>query len=158
MAEATVPDPPIQEVEAQERLEFPAMHNDDAVRLGEMGVHVIRETGRNLAVEVQLRGDVVFRAKLGTTGIQNDPWLAKKADTARFFGTSSLLAKLRAKAEGKTLADYPGADPEHLTLNGGAFPIRVDGEVVGTITMSGEPDVVDHETAVLAVERFLAAG
>jgi uncharacterized protein (UPF0303 family) len=153
---AEVADPPIEEVEAQEELEFPPMGNDAAVRLGEIGVLVIRETGRNLAVEVQLRGDVVFRAKLGTTGLGNDPWLARKADTARFFGTSSLLAKLRAKADGKTLEDYPGSDSEGMTLNGGAFPIRVEGEIVGTITMSGEPDVVDHETVVIAVERFLA--
>ena len=158
MAEAEVPDPPIEEVEAHERLEFPEMDKENAVRLGEMGVHVIRETGRSLSVEVQLRGDVVFRAKLGNTGPAQDPWLAKKADTVRFFGTSSLLAKLRAEADGKRLEDYPGADPEHITLNGGGFPIRVDGELVGTIVMAGEPDVVDHATAVLAVERFLAAG
>jgi uncharacterized protein (UPF0303 family) len=34
-------------------------------------------------------------------------------------------------------------------------PIRVKGEMVGTITMSGEPDSIDHETAVAAIERYL---
>jgi hypothetical protein len=36
------------------------------------------------------------------------------------------------------------------------MPIRVNGEFVGTITTSGEPDVVDHAVAAEAVRRFLA--
>jgi uncharacterized protein (UPF0303 family) len=35
------------------------------------------------------------------------------------------------------------------------MPIRVGGEVVGTITMSGEPDVVDHAAVAETVRRFL---
>ena len=35
---AEVADPPIEEIEAQEELEFPPMDNDDAVRLGEVAV------------------------------------------------------------------------------------------------------------------------
>ena len=136
---AEVADPPIEEIEAQEGLEFPPMDNDDAVRLGEVAVNVIREAGLNLAVEIVLRGDVVFRAKLGSTGPGNDPWLRRKAAVARLFGTSSLLARLRVQAEGKELSDYEGGDPEEMALAGGAFPIKVDGRVVGTITMSGEP-------------------
>lgn len=154
MADAA--DPPIEEIEAQEALEWPPMDNDSAVRLGEVAVQTIREHTLNLAVEIVLRDDVVFRAKLGTTGLGNDPWLARKAAVARYFGTSSLLARLRAQADGKDLADYPGTDPETMAMHGGSYPIRAGGEVVGTITMSGEPDVVDHQTVVEAVERFLA--
>ena len=34
---------------------------------------------------------------------------------------------------------------------GGSIPIFVGGELVATVTTSGEPDVVDHETAVAGV-------
>lgn len=153
---ADVPDPSIEEVEAAEALEFPPMTNDDAVRLGEVAVHTIRELGLNLAVDIYLGDDLVFRAKLGSTGPGNDPWLARKRAATLFFGTSSLLVRLRLAAEGRTLADAEGADPDAMAAHGGSFPIRTDGVVVGTITMSGEPDVVDHSTVVTAVERFLA--
>ena len=39
--------------------------------------------------------------------------------------------------------------------HGGSIPLRVNGEVVGTITTSGEPDVVDHATAAEAIRRYL---
>jgi uncharacterized protein (UPF0303 family) len=37
---------------------------------------------------------------------------------------------------------------------GGSIPIYVDGELRATITMSGEPDVVDHEAATEALRRY----
>jgi uncharacterized protein (UPF0303 family) len=150
-----VPDPAISVVERAESIEFPPMDNDEAVRLGEIAVAVIREAGLDLAVEIVLGGDVVFRAKLGKTGPENDYWLAAKAATARFFGTSSLLARLRLEASGTALADVAGEQAGSMALSGGSVPIRVDGRLVGTITLSGEPDVVDHDTTVAAIERFL---
>jgi uncharacterized protein (UPF0303 family) len=150
------PEVSIEEVEGAEALEFPPMDNDAAVRLGEIAVHTIRERGANLAVDIYLGDDLVYRAKNGTTGPGNDPWLSKKRAVVLFFGTSSYLAKRRLQAEGKGLADVEGTDPDGMALSGGSFPIRVGGEIVGTITMSGEPDVVDHLTVVTAVERFLA--
>lgn len=153
---AEVPVLSIEEVEGAELLEFPPMDNNAAVQLGEVALHTIQELGLNLAVDVVLGDDLVYRAKVGTTGPGNDKWLANKRAVAVFFGTSSYLAKLRLEAEGKTLADVAGTDPERMALYGGSFPIRHNGDVVGTITMSGEPDVVDHATVVTAVERFLA--
>lgn len=148
------PDPAIHVVERAETITFPSMDNDTAVRLGETAVAVIREAGLNLAVEIVLGDDVVFRAKLGNTGTDNDYWLAAKAATARFFGTSSLLARLRLEADGSVLADVAGEQAGSMALYGGSVPIRADGRLVGTITLSGEPDVVDHETTVAAIERF----
>ncbi len=153
---ADVPEVSIEEVEGAEALEFPPMDNDAAVRLGELAVHTIRELERNLAVDIYLGDDLVFRAKNGTTGIANDAWLARKRQTVLFFGTSSYLAKRRLQDEGKTLEDVNGPIPDAMVLSGGSFPIRVGGELVGTITMSGEPDVIDHLTVVTTVERFLA--
>ena len=53
------------------------------------------------------------------------------------------------------LADVAGEQAESMTLYGGSVPIKVDGRLVGTITMSGEPDVVDNEMTVVAIERYL---
>jgi uncharacterized protein (UPF0303 family) len=42
-----------------------------------------------------------------------------------------------------------------MKAHGGSFPIYVDGAIVGTFTMSGEPDVVDHEVAAEALRRYI---
>ena len=145
------------EVEAQPTIDLPSFDNDDAIRLGLFAVEVIREQDLNLAVRVVLRGDIVFQAKFKNTGAGNDPWLAGKAAVVERFGEPSLLVKLRHLDAGTPFEDRDDVDHEALKAHGGSAPIRVDGELVGTITTSGEPDVVDHATTAEAVRRFLAS-
>ena len=145
------------DVAAEPTIDVPSFDNDDAVRLGLLAVEVIRERDLNLAVRVVLRGDVVFQAKLKATGPGNDSWLAGKAAVAEKFGEPSLLVKLRDQEAGTPFEERTDFDHDALKAHGGSIPIRVNGDVVGTITTSGEPDVIDHQTAAEAVARFLAA-
>jgi len=145
------------DVAAQPTIDVPSFDNEDAVQLGLLAIEVIRERDLNLAVRVVLRGDIVFQAKLKATGPGNDPWLAGKAAVAEQFGEPSLLVKLRDQEAGTPFEERADVDHDALKAHGGSIPIRVNGEVVGTITTSGEPDVIDHQTAAEAVARFLAA-
>jgi len=145
------------DVEAQPSIDLPEFTNDDAVGLGLIAVEVIRERGLNLAVRIVLRGDTVFQAKLASTGPGNDPWLAGKAAVVEKFGEPSLLVKLRHQEAGMPFEERTDVDHDALKAHGGSMPIRVNGDVVGTITTSGEPDVVDHATTAEAVRRYLAA-
>lgn len=144
------------DVEAQPVIDLPDFSNDDAVDLGLIAVEVIRERDLNLAVRVVLRDDVVFQAKLKATGAGNDPWLAGKAAVVARFGEPSLLVRRRHEEAGTPFDERTDVDHDVLKAHGGSMPIKVAGEVVGTITTSGEPDVVDHATTAEAVRRFLA--
>lgn len=144
----------IAELEQLIALDVEKFDNDDAVDLGLIAVAVIRERDANLCVQVLNGDEVAFRANLKTTGAQNDPWLAGKAAVAKHFGEPSLLVKLRQQEAGTTLEEQ-GLDFETYRAHGGSIPIRVSGEVVGTITMSGEPDVVDHSAAAESVRRYV---
>jgi uncharacterized protein (UPF0303 family) len=150
-----LPEYTIEELEAQETLEFASMTNEDAVRLGEVAIEVIREIGLSLCVEIVVGGDTLFLAKLGSTGAGNTQWLKRKAATANHFGTSSLLLKRQLERDNQMLDDLSD-DHEALAAHGGAVPIRVGGEMVGTITMSGEPDWVDHAAVIAAITRYQA--
>lgn len=133
--------------------DFDDFTNDDAVNLGLTAVEVITEWELNLAVDIVLRGDLVFRAKLGTTGAGNDPWLAGKAAVALKHGEPSLLVRLRQELLG---VPYPEDVVDGVTLkaHGGSIPILVDGDVIGTITTSGEPDVLDHAACAETLRRY----
>lgn len=149
-----VPEYTVAELERVNELQFERLDNDDAVRLGLVAVGVIREWDLSLAVDIVLGGDLVFRAKLKGTGAGNDPWLAGKAAVATRFGEPSLLVKARRLVAGESVDDEDG-EHESLRFHGGSVPLRVGGEIVGTLTMSGEPDGTDHEAAVEAIERYL---
>lgn len=136
-------------------VEFPSLTNDDAVELGLVAVGVIKERDLSLAVDIVLHGDLVFRAKLKSTGPGNDEWLAGKAAVVLEYGEPSLLVRLRHEEAG-TPFDTLDVDHGRLKAHGGSIPLRVAGEIVGTITTSGEPDRIDHETSAEAIRRYLS--
>jgi uncharacterized protein (UPF0303 family) len=147
----------VDDLEREPVLDLDEFDNDDAVDLGLAAVEVIDERGLDLAVRVVLRGDIVFQAKLGSTGPGNDAWLAGKAAAAERFGEPSLLVRRRHEEAGTPFEQREDVDHDAVKAHGGSVPIRVRGEIVGTITTSGEPDVVDHATTMEAVRRFLAS-
>jgi uncharacterized protein (UPF0303 family) len=142
----------IEQLENAPVANFPSFTRDDAVKLGEFAVAVIREWDRNLAVDVHIGDELAFRAQLGSTGQGNANVIQGKILVMKKFGHSSLLARLKKEAD-PSIAD--GLD-ESYKFWGGVIPIFVDGELVGSIGTSGEPDVVDHEAAAEAVTRYLA--
>ena len=151
---AELPVVTVEELESLELLDFGLVDNEFGVDLGLTALELVTERGLDLAIEVVVSGDVVFRAKLGATGPENDPWLTGKAAVARHFGAPSLLVRRRLEAAGQTVVDH-GLDPDAYRAHGGSIPLRAQGVVVGTLTLSGEPDVVDHAVAAEAIRRFL---
>jgi uncharacterized protein (UPF0303 family) len=62
----------------------------------------------------------------------------------------------RHEEAGTPFEERDDVDHDTLRAYGGSIPLRVAGDVVGSITTSGEPDVVDHDVASEAVRRFLS--
>lgn len=150
-----LPEYAVADLEYLNVLDCVRLTNDDAVALGLFAIQVIKEWDLNLAVEIALGSDVVFKAKLKDTNAENDSWLAGKAAAAVRFEEPSLLIKLRHLAAGAPFEDRTDVDHDRVKAHGGSIPLRVGGKVVGTLTMSGEPDALDHEAAAEALARFL---
>ena len=145
----------VADLEAEPVLDLPAFTQDDAVDLGLRAVAVIRERGADLAVRVELHGETVFLAMTGSTGAGNLTWLEGKARVVHRFGEASLLVRRRHEAAGAPFDERADVDHDSFKAHGGSVPLRVDGEVVGTLTTSGEPDVVDHAVSAETVRRYL---
>jgi uncharacterized protein (UPF0303 family) len=146
----------VDDLEREPVLDLTSFTNDDGVDLGLAAVEVIDERGLDLAVRVVLRGDIVFQAKLGSSGPDNDRWLAGKHAVVERFGEPSLLVRRRHEEAGTPFEGLPGVDHDVFKAHGGSIPIKVNGETVGSITTSGEPDVVDHATSAEAIRRYLS--
>lgn len=140
------------DIEAQlAELTFEAFDQEAAYALGTLAAEIVRERGFALAVQVVIGEHIVYKAALGGVEQGTTDWLRRKANTAKAQGIPSLLVRRRLEA-----ADEPLVEDEDHASHGGAFPIVVDGEVVGTITGSGQPDVVDHDVVVSAIRSYLA--
>ena len=139
-----VPEYTVEQLEAAGRIDLDRFTNEDAFELGTLAMTVTQEWGVSLGVDIVLGDYLVYRARLGKTGVGNDQWLDGKAAVTNHFGDSSLLVKLRKEAGTIAAAELP-ADAKAMKFYGGSIPIYVDGKLVATMTLSGEKDVIDHQ-------------
>lgn len=146
----------VDDLEREPVFDVASFDNDDAVDLGLAALEVIDERELSLAVRIVLRGDIVFQAKLGTSGPDNDPWLAGKHAVALRFGEPSLLVRRRHEEAGTPFEERADVDHDAFKAHGGSIPLRVNGELAGSITTSGEPDAIDHATSAEAIRRYLS--
>jgi uncharacterized protein (UPF0303 family) len=150
--------PDIAELEDQERrLVLKQFTHDDAWALGSLLVELARSRNAPVAIDIHRGGQQLFHAALPGSTPDNDAWIDRKRRVVERYGCSSYLVGSRFRAKGTTFEDSSRLDPDVYAAHGGAFPITVEGAgVIGTVVVSGLPQVEDHALVVEALERFLA--
>lgn len=150
--------PTIAELEEQERrLTLPHFTYDDAWALGTLLVELAREQGAPVAIDIRRAGQQLFHAALPGSTPDNDAWIDRKRRVVERYAASSLLIGTRFRAKNTTFEDSSRLDPDVYAAHGGAFPITVEGAgVIGTVVVSGLPQLEDHAMVVEALERFAA--
>lgn len=143
----------------QEReLQFDRFDHETAWALGVALVDAARAAGAPLAVDIRRNGHQLFHAALDGTSPDNDAWLARKSRVVDRFGHSSLYIGERARQEGTTFEEQMRLDADAYAAHGGAFPVTVRGVgVVGTVAVSGLPELEDHAFVVGVLSAFLGA-
>lgn len=149
--------PSVADLEAQEqRLVFRTFTHDDAWALGSLLVELGRARQAPIAVDIHRAGQQLFHAALPGSTPDNDAWIARKRRVVERYGSASYLVGSRFRAKGTTFEDSSRLDPDRYAAHGGSFPITVEGVgVIGSVTVSGLPQIEDHRLVVEALERFL---
>jgi uncharacterized protein (UPF0303 family) len=134
-----------------ERFDF-----DDAWRLGSMLVETARARALPIAIDIARGGQQLFHAALPGSTPDNDAWIQRKIRSVLRFGRSSMRISLERSLDGRSLADVSFVDQREFAAAGGCFPIRVTGcGIIGTVTVSGLPQVDDHRLVVETIRAFL---
>ncbi|MEU6194931.1 heme-degrading domain-containing protein [Streptomyces sp. NPDC047061] len=149
--------PSVEDLEKQEhRLVFRQFTYDDAWALGSLLVEMARERQAPVAVDIHRAGQQLFHAALPGSTPDNDAWIARKRRVVERYGSASYLVGARFRAKGTTFEESSRLDPDEYAAHGGAFPITVENVgVIGTVTVSGLPQLDDHRFVVEALESFL---
>jgi uncharacterized protein (UPF0303 family) len=145
--------PALSELLAEEgELQFSSFTNDDAWQLGCALVAAGRERDAPVAVSVVRNGHRLFAAALSGATRDNDFWIRRKERVVARFGHSSLAVRQTFAERGTTFEEASGLDPRRYAAHGGCFPVIVRGVgPVGTVTVSGLPQVEDHRMVVAAL-------
>lgn len=137
-------------------LHFPHFTHDDAWHIGTALVEAGRAGSLPIAIDISRGGQQLFHAALAGSTPDNDEWIRRKTRAVLRFCRSSLALSLECREAGVSLAELREVDAQLYVAAGGCFPVYVDSAgVVGTITVSGLPQVEDHRLVVRAVREFL---
>jgi uncharacterized protein (UPF0303 family) len=140
----------------EEELQFRRFDNDTALQLGLRIVEVAKREHKAVTVDIGRNGQQLFHCALAGTAPDNDEWLRRKSNVVTRFGHSSYYMGTHYRARGTTFEETARVDPNDYAAHGGAFPVIVKGVgVVGTVAVSGLPQIEDHELLVGVLREFL---
>jgi uncharacterized protein (UPF0303 family) len=140
----------------EDRLVFAYINHDTAWELGSwLRIEAMRAQ-LPVAIEIRRGGQCLFHAALPGSSVDNDAWLLRKAAVAERYGHSSYYVGCKFRADGKDFDIDSRLDPNAFAAHGGAFPLFLGKSgCIGTVTVSGLPQVEDHRFVVTHLERFL---
>ena len=149
----------LDELAAQEsRLVFDSFDDETAWALGVALREAAVAASLPLAISIRRNGQRLFHAALPGASADNDGWLERKSAVVDRYGRSSLRVGEQFRVGGGSFEASSRLDPSDYAAHGGAFPVLVRGTgCVGTVAVSGLPQLEDHEFVVTTIERFLAA-
>ena len=150
----------LDELEAQEsRLVFDRFDEDTAWTLGVALREAALAEALPVAISIRRNGQRLFHSALPGASVDNDGWLERKMAVVDRYGRSSLRVGEQFRVEGGSFDTDARLDPSEYAAHGGAFPVLVRGTgCVGTVAVSGLPELEDHRLVVETLEAFLALG
>jgi len=148
----------LDELVAQEsRLVFESFDEQTAWALGVALREAAFAASLPVAISIRRNGQRLFHAALPGASADNDGWLERKSAVVDRYGRSSLRVGEQFRVDGGSFEATSRLDSSDYAAHGGAFPILVRGTgCVGTVAVSGLPQVEDHQFVVDTIEAFLA--
>jgi uncharacterized protein (UPF0303 family) len=149
--------PTAAEVAAQtEGLVFARFDESDALALGAALLAHAQTSGLGVVINIRTPNRTLFHAALKGSAALNDRWALRKSNTALMLGQSSLQVGSANRAAGQDMTRH-GLNTADYADHGGAVPVIVAGVgMVAVVTVSGLPQVQDHDMVVAALRAYLA--
>jgi uncharacterized protein (UPF0303 family) len=141
----------------EERLVFPYFDYEAGWELGRVMRDAALAQRYPLAILIRRSGQRLFHAALPGSSIDNDDWLERKSAVVDQFGHSSYYMGCQARVDEEDFNERFRLDPYMFAAHGGAFPLTVARSgCIGSVAVSGLPQVEDHQFVVEQLSLFLA--
>jgi uncharacterized protein (UPF0303 family) len=140
----------------EQRLVFSTFDLDTSWQLGSLLRAEALRAALPIAMSIRRNGQCLFHAALPGSSADNDGWLLRKSAVVERYGHSSYFVGCKFRAEGRDFDVDSRLDIGKFAAHGGAFPIILGASgCIGTVAVSGLPQLEDHRFVVTQLERFL---
>ncbi|CAI0790786.1 Uncharacterized conserved protein [Serratia fonticola] len=134
-------------------------HHFDHATAWELGVALKNAADHRqlpIAIEIQLSGQTLFYYAMPGATPDIADWVRRKRNVVNHFHKSSYAVGLRLQQRQVTLEERYGLSVRDYAAHGGAFPINLlNVGCVGSISLSGSPQLEDHHLLVSTLAQFL---
>ncbi len=136
----------------EQRLQYQKFDEEDAWKLGSRLRALAVERGHSIVIDVRRFAQPLFYTALPGTVPDNPEWIRRKSNLTKLFYRSSLAIGLEMQQKSTDIYARYGLNLQDYVSHGGSFPIRVvNAGCIGSVTVSGLPQRLDHELAVEAL-------
>lgn len=140
----------------EQQLVFAHFDLDTAWRLGSLLRAEALAGQLPVAIAIRRNGQTLFHTALPGSAADNDGWLLRKAAVVERYGHSSYYVGAKFRADGGDFDTDSRLDKARFAAHGGAFPLLLARSgLIGTVAVSGLPQVEDHRFVVAQLGRFL---
>ena len=141
--------------EHERTLQYESFSSEDALVLGNRIVSLLDDYDNGIAVQIQRNKDkaIVFQYISDDKSEKNISYIEMKRRVTELTGHSSMYPLIEYRATGQI--------PDEMTVEKGAmpcagcFPIRVNDDMIATVTVSGLHEGKDYEIVVHALANIL---
>lgn len=145
-------------VEEQKSIELSRFDYDFVWEIGGRIYQRARENDFPVAIQVRHGSDLVFAMLAPGATIDNFEWTRRKCAVVHRFHRSSLFVKLEAQSKNYDFNTRFRLPPEKFAAGGGGVPLILKGGTfIGSVGVSGLPDVQDHKLITGCLAELLAA-
>jgi uncharacterized protein (UPF0303 family) len=138
-------------------LTLPSLNTAEALEIGEIAKSIGVARNLPIAIEVRLGDWTIYHASLPGSTPENDWWISRKARTVMLKQHSTMYERVSAKERGVDWHKENNLLDETHAIHGGGLPLITKNEgYVGTLLISGLPQVEDHLLGVEVLTEFLA--
>ncbi len=140
-------------IEQEQMLVFPSFDEEIAFALGSRLRERALQNKLAVTIEVSLWDRMLFFAALPGTNHANAGWMRRKINAVRHFHKPTYRLFLETGDE--VPLPRQGLSATDFIFAGGAFPIRVNGLMIGAVAVSGLPQRDDHNFVVAVLCEHL---
>jgi uncharacterized protein (UPF0303 family) len=138
-------------------LTLPSLDLARALEIGEITKSIAVLKNLPIAIEVIIGDWIVYHGSLPGSTPENDWWMSRKARTVMLKHHSTMYERVSAEERGVDWHEENNLLDETHAIHGGGLPLITKNEgFVGTLLISGLPQVEDHLLGVEVLTEFLA--
>lgn len=128
----------------------------DAISLGETAKSFGLERFMPISIEVRLNNWIVYHVSLPGSLPENNNWIERKSRVVLLTHHSTLYERVSAEERSVNWFVENLVSEDEYAIHGGGLPLILkSGEFIGSLLISGLPQVEDHKFGVEVLTEFL---